>query len=1114
MKTRHFLFTLLTLFVSFTASAYEWTDANGTIWSFTPSGNDAYLYKGDNRPCISGTIPKELTIPSTVYVGETAYSVKTIGNFAFYFCSGLTSITIPNSVTSIDYWAFQSCSSLTSITIPNSVTSIGQNAFSDCSGLTSITIPNGVTSIGYGAFSGCSVLSSITIPKSVTSIGQYVFQSCSGLTSITVESGNPYYDSRNGCNAIIEKATNQLIIGCNSTIIPSDVTSIGDNAFSGCKGLTAITIPNSVKSIGNNAFNSCSGLTSITIGNGVTSIGDFAFDCCLGLTSITIPNSVTYIGKEAFGMGDTNMIVYFESTTPASFSGSNGVFAVPSEAVDAYRQAWSSYASRIVDASYAYKTVDVTAKESSSAVIEEIGEAHASDVVSLKVKGTFNSYDLMVFRNKMINLLHLDLSEANVLGNSYKYYQDYYSKDNIVTSYFVPTRIVSLKLPKDITALEDSAFEGCRNLRTMELPEGITSIPDNAFLWCESLTSVNIPASVTSIGSGAFSFCSALKNIQLPPGLKSIEIGAFSYCNSLTELRLPPYLESIGWQAFSYCNSLTELRLPPYLKSIGDGAFLDCSNLKTIYAYMPNIITVPNGSFPNYTTAQLLIPEFLYWDYYYDTGWSQFTNLNKTTLSPDDYLSFYSNSDNTMGEDDQRIPDTSDGEHIDAEIDTQGSFTVEGNEPQPFDEVNQIIDPDNGQGGSLIGTDDGQTTGNLDINSLRVNIRVKPGRWYFFIFPYDVTIANVEYPGQYAWLEYDGAQRATGQTGWKTVEGETLQALHGYAFQTGKQGTMVVTFNAPKFGGDRIVELLAHAAENIQHASWNLVGNFTSSFHELLEDAFSSPIIRWNPSNNTYEAYRPGEDDCHLQPYEAFFVQKPGNMDHIKFKDVCRESYRQSQEKAANNAVKRRAKGIDPQRRLINLQLLNGEQEADRTRVVLNNGAQHAYEMECDAPKFMSDLATAQLYSVEGGIEMSINERPFEGDIRLGYTAAKAGRLSITAPRMDLPMMLVDSKLGVTFDLSVGSYDFDTEAGTFNGRFQLRMGKDATAINNLAEKTGVCLGTQDGGLSVGGAEGKSVSIYNIGGAEVASQTGNGFVALKSGIYVVKVDGESVKISVK
>ena len=219
-------------------------------------------------------------------------SVTSIGKAAFYGCSCLTSVDIPNSVTSIREAAFWNCSSLISVGIPNSVTSIEGNAFNGCSSLTSITIPNSVTSIGTCAFSGCLGLESITIPNSVTSIKVDAFSGCSGLTSIKVDTINPKYDSRNNCNAIIETASNTLILGCKNTIIPNSVTSIGDFAFSGCSGLISITIPNRVTNIGDYAFYCCSGLTSITIPNRVTSIGDCAFCWCDELTSVTVENPI------------------------------------------------------------------------------------------------------------------------------------------------------------------------------------------------------------------------------------------------------------------------------------------------------------------------------------------------------------------------------------------------------------------------------------------------------------------------------------------------------------------------------------------------------------------------------------------------------------------------------------------------------------------------------------------------------------------------------------------------------------------------------------------------------------------------------------------------------
>ena len=261
-------------------------------------------------------------------------SVTNILGGAFMGCSSLRSITIPSSVTSIGSSAFYGCRSLTSITIPSSVTNIVDgNSFQDCSSLASIkvdssnaiydsrnncnaiiekssntlisgckntVIPNSVTSIGSSAFSGCSGLTSITIPSSVTSIASSAFYGCSGLSNIIVDSGNTKYDSRNNCNAIIEKSSNTLISGCKNTVIPSSVTSIGNGAFYGCSALTSITIPSSVTSIGGYAFQDCSSLTSITIPSGVTIIEERTFYGCSSLTSITIPSGVTGIGRYAF----------------------------------------------------------------------------------------------------------------------------------------------------------------------------------------------------------------------------------------------------------------------------------------------------------------------------------------------------------------------------------------------------------------------------------------------------------------------------------------------------------------------------------------------------------------------------------------------------------------------------------------------------------------------------------------------------------------------------------------------------------------------------------------------------------------------------------------------
>ena len=209
-----------------------------------------YNVDGINYDIISAT---ELTV-KVVSKGE-GYS----GNIVIP--SSITPETYTFDVIRIDNSAFYNCFNLKSVTIPNSVTSIGDHAFSFCDGLTSITIPNSVTTIGNYAFSSCWGLTSIFISNSVTSIAEDAFYGCSkNLDSVEVESGNTQYDSRNDCNAIIETATNTLILGCKNTIIPNGVTKIGNLAFNGCVSLTSITIPYSVTIIGECAFEGCSAI--------------------------------------------------------------------------------------------------------------------------------------------------------------------------------------------------------------------------------------------------------------------------------------------------------------------------------------------------------------------------------------------------------------------------------------------------------------------------------------------------------------------------------------------------------------------------------------------------------------------------------------------------------------------------------------------------------------------------------------------------------------------------------------------------------------------------------------------------------------------------------------
>ena len=502
------------------------------------------------------------TIPETVDYNGITYTVTSIGEGAFRWCSSLTSITIPKTIKVIENNAFTNCYNLTKtnytgtiaswcdikfnysnpiensgnffindqeikdITIPNTVDSIPYMAFRGCSSLISVSISEGVVSIGKEAFMECYNLQSVTIPNSITHIGRNAFFR-TDIYSKNMEDDILYID-----NCLICARWQDFYYEERSIIVKNNTRLIADEAFADCISLTAMVLPESVTSIGQEAFSNCSSLNSITIPNNLTSIGSEAFDDTPWYENLE--DGLLYMGR---------VLYKYKGTMPpnTSIQINDGTICINENAF--YN--CSSLASITIPNS-----------------VKSIGDEAFYNCESL-TKTNYTG-DVASWCN---------IKFDDVFSNPICFSGNFYINDELVKD---------LVIPNTVDSIHNYAFCFCSSLTSVTIPNSVTNIGDFAFFGCDKTTSVTIPNSVTSIGSSAFRSCSSLTSITIPNSVTSIGNQTFYYCSSLASITIGNSVTSIGARAFAMNSSLTSIIIPNRVVYIGEEAFENCSSITSI----------------------------------------------------------------------------------------------------------------------------------------------------------------------------------------------------------------------------------------------------------------------------------------------------------------------------------------------------------------------------------------------------------------------------------------------------------------------------------------------------------------------------------------------------
>nr|DAI59256.1 MAG TPA: leucine rich repeat protein [Crassvirales sp.] len=577
-KQRCFRLLLLAsaIATSLSAAAYDFEWA-GIYYNITGNNTVEVTYSDRDNNTYSGSV----SIPETVTNNGTEYSVTKIGEYAFQG-SAVTSVSMPEGITSIDYNAFSGCQNLESVTLPESLTTLGSYAFSSCKLLKTIKIPSGVTAIPERCFRACSSLESVTIPEGVMTIGDGAFYACS----------------------------------INALTLPESLIEIGNEAFSGC-GLTDLVVPEGVQTIGSHAFYRNS------------------------LKNLTLPSTVTSIGGSAFGNNNNLQSIICNAVTPPTLDGnafSSGItpsIKVPMASIAAYRKAsgWkvftNYYGGEMIADGITYR---INEKEAMVAAVEpSLTEANIPSAVEFEG----NQYQVIKINDKVFsgntNLTVVTLPDGLVgIGNN---------------AFYGCKNLESVTLPESLTTFGSNAFESCKSLKAIKIPSGVTTIPDHCFYGCSSLENVTISEGVTDIGIEAF-LSGNLNALTLPESLEKIGDYAFYNNPSLKSVNIPAKVKTIGTQAFYNCgltdlviqegvqaigdyafygNSLQNLTLPSTITSIGNYTFYS-GYLQSITCNAATPPTLGDDVFNIEITPSIKVPLASIAAYRKVYGWKDFSN--------------------------------------------------------------------------------------------------------------------------------------------------------------------------------------------------------------------------------------------------------------------------------------------------------------------------------------------------------------------------------------------------------------------------------------------------------------------------------------------------------